>query len=226
MNTPKILHKRKYEFLLAALLIHLFIAVLLYDLDFYTNFIWPLNMLILGIFSLGIFSEKSKLQRFFKNILLALILFLPISITYLKPTPQMMELINIAHIAFYTFILIEVLRYLLKPSYINSDIVSASACGYLLLIEIGIFSMQAIYYGTTKPFKGIDTTSFTTIYLDIVYFCSITVTSIGFGDIAPSNHYAKLATSILGIAGQFYSVVIVGIMISKYTSETGNLSKK
>ncbi|MCY1218983.1 Ion channel [compost metagenome] len=226
MNVPKILHKRKYEFLLAALLIHLFIAVLLYDLDFYTNIIWPLNMLILGIFSLGIFSEKSRMQLVFKNILLALIIFLPISIIYLKPTPLMMELINIAHIAFYCYIFIEVLRYLLKPSYINSDIVSASACGYLLLIEIGIFSMQAIYYGTTNPFKGIDTTSFTTIYLDIVYFCSITVTSIGFGDIVPSNHYAKLATSILGIAGQFYSVVLVGIMISKYTSEAGNSSKK
>lgn len=93
MNIPKILHKRKYEFLLAALLIHLFIAVLLYDLDFYTNIIWPLNMLILGIFSLGIFSEKSRMQLIFKNILLALIIFLPISIIYLKPTPLMMELL-------------------------------------------------------------------------------------------------------------------------------------
>lgn len=214
----KILHKRKYEFLLAALLLHLFIAVLLYDLDFYTNIIWPANMFILGIFSIGIFSGKSIFHLIIKNILFALVVFLPISIIYLAPTPLMMELINIAHIAFYSFIFIEVLRYLLKPSYINSDIVSASACGYLLLIEIGIFSMQAIYYGTHHPFKGIDTTSFTTIYLDIVYFCSITVTSIGFGDITPANHYAKLATSILGIAGQFYSVVLVGIMISKYTS--------
>lgn len=213
-----ILHKRKYEFLLIALLLHLFIAVLLYDLDFYANIIWPANMFILGICSIGIFSGKSTLHLIVKNILFALVVFLPISIIFFKPTELLMQIINITHIAFYSFIFIEILKYLLKPSYINSDIVSASACGYLLLIEIGIFSMQAIYYGTQNPFKGIDTTSFTTIYLDIVYFCSITVTSIGFGDITPANHFAKLATSILGIAGQFYSVVLVGIMISKYTS--------
>lgn len=221
----KLLHKRKYEFLLLALLLHLFIAVLLYDLDFYANFIWPANMLILGLCSIGIFSGKSTLHLIVKNILLLLVVTLPISIIFFEPTPIMMEIINISHIAFYSFIFIEVLKYLIKPSYINSDIVSASACGYLLLIEIGIFSMQAIYYGTENSFKGLDSTSFTTIYLDIVYFCSITVTSIGFGDITPANHYAKLATSILGIAGQFYSVVLVGIMISKYTSET-NISKK
>jgi hypothetical protein len=130
----------------------------------------------------------------------------------------MMQIINVTHIAFYGVLFIAVLRYLIKPSYISVDIVSASACGYLLLIEVGIFTMQFIYYATPIAFKGVDITSFTTIYLDLVYFCSITITSIGFGDITPANHYAKLATAILGIVGQFYSVVLVGIMISKYTS--------
>jgi hypothetical protein len=56
------------------------------------------------------------------------------------------------------------------------------------------------------------------VYMDLVYFCSITMTSIGFGDILPNNHVTKLITSLFGIIGQFYSVVLVGILISKFTA--------
>lgn len=214
----QILIQRKYELLLVALVLHLFIAVVLTDMAFYAQVIWPLNMLTLGVFSVGIFRTSSLQERILKNILLILVVALPAIVVFLNPTTFMMQIINLSHIAFYGVLFVAVLRYLLRPSYISVDIVSASACGYLILIEIGIFTMQFIYYATSNAFKGVDVASFTTIYLDLVYFCSITVTSIGFGDITPANHFAKLATSILGIAGQFYSVVLVGIMISKYTS--------
>ncbi len=78
--------------------------------------------------------------------------------------------------------------------------------------------MQLIYYTIPGSFTGIDTHNFITIYLDLVYFCNITLTTIGYGDITPANHFSKLATAILGLAGQFYTVVLIGIMISKYTS--------
>lgn len=72
--------------------------------------------------------------------------------------------------------------------------------------------MQAFYYAVPRGFRGIDTASFTAVYLDLVYFCSIVITGIGFGDITPSHHITKLATSVVG--GETYSVVLVGILIS------------
>jgi len=209
---------RKYELLLVALLLHLFNGVFMADLVFYAQVIWPINMFILGICSVGIFSARGSFHKLTKNILTSLVVILPVALIFAKASVELMQLINIAHIAFYTFIFIEVLRYLLKPSYISSDIVLASICGYLLLVEIGIFTMQSMYYANPSAFKGIDATTNSTVFLDFVYFCSITLTSIGFGDITPSHHTTKLITAILGIAGQFYSVVLVGIMISKYTS--------
>lgn len=74
-------------------------------------------------------------------------------------------------------------------------------------------------YAVPGSFRGIDATSATTVYLDLVYFCSIVITSIGFGDITPAHHATKLATSAVGLTGQ-YSVVLVGILISKYTAAT------
>lgn len=174
--------------------------------------------MLLGLFSVGIFAEKKGVKIWIKNILFLSVVAYPILAIFITPSPIVMQTLSICYFCFYSLIFIEVLQFLIKPSYINADIVSASACGYLLLIEIGIFVMQSIYYEFPDSFKGINTNSFTETYLDIVYFCSITVTSIGYGDITPSNHITKLIASILGIAGQFYSVVLVGILISKYTS--------
>jgi hypothetical protein len=53
-----------------------------------------------------------------------------------------------------------------------------------------------------------------------LYYSTITLTSIGYGDITPNVHYTKLIVSLVGIVGQFYSVVLVGILISKFVSKS------
>lgn len=121
---------------------------------------------------------------------------------------------------FFAFLFHELLKFLLKPSYINSDIITTSACGYFLLIEISVFLLQYFEYVNPQSFKGLDTSSPAAIFTDLVYFCSITFTSIGFGDITPNHHSTKLVTSFIGIAGQFYTVVLVGILLSKFSSKT------
>ena len=219
-NILSYIHKRKYELLLLALIQHLFIGIFLSDLPFYTKVIWPINMLILGAASVGVFIEKGKWKNLIQKILFILVVALPIGLTFFSNSISYFLFLNIAYVVFFLFIFWEVLKYLIKPSYINTDIISASACGYFLLIEISTFLLQFFIYQNPQSFKGIDLSIPALTYIDLVYFSSITLTSIGFGDITPNTHNTKLITSLFGIAGQFYSVVLVGILISKFTSNT------
>jgi hypothetical protein len=212
------LHLRKYELLLFALIQHLFIGIFLNDLPLYTKVIWPINMLILGIASVAVFVKQGRWKNLIQKILFLLVVALPIGLTFSGDSTTYFLFLNICYVAFFFFILWEVLRYLIKPSYINTDIISASACGYFLLIEISTFLLQYFVYQNPQSFKGIDLIAPAKTYIDLVYFSSITLTSIGFGDITPNTHVTKLITSFFGIAGQFYSVVLVGILISKFTS--------
>lgn len=216
------LQKNKYEFLLFALIQHLYISVFLDDLDFYTKVIWPIYMLVLGLGSFPVFSGKYSWKHWFRNILFVLVLLLPIGIPFFKDVSWYFKVLNISYVLFFMTILYELMRFLLKPSYNNRDIITASICGYLLLIEISVFLLQYFMYQNPTSFKGIDMSSNASIYTDLVYFCSITFTSIGFGDITPNNHVTKLITSVVGIVGQFYAVVLVGILISKLTGNTEN----
>ena len=222
----KFLHNYKYEILLFALIQHLFSGLFLTDMAFYTKVVWPVNMLILGVSSSGVFIEKGKWKKIIKTILSIGAVAFPLCVPFFGRIPIFMTALNLSLAVFYLFIFIEVLRFLMKPSYINRDIITASACGYFLLIEISVFLFQIFYYANPNSFKGINTefsvANSANVFMDLVYYCTITLTSIGFGDITPNTHVTKLLTSFLGITGQFYSVVLVGILISKFSSKVDN----
>lgn len=211
--------KNKYELLLFALVQHLFVGIVLRDMEFYVKVIWPINMIIVGIASIGVFIEKGRFKKIIKNTLFLLVFLMPLSLSFIKNSPQFMSTISAVYVLFFLFIFLEIIRFLLKPSYINTDIISASACGYFLLIEVHVFLMQIFFYNNSHCIKGLDMSSTSAVYMDLVYFCSITITSIGFGDILPNSHVTKLVTALFGIVGQFYTVVLVGILISKFSSK-------
>lgn len=221
----KFIKKRKYELLLIALIQHLFMGVFLTDLTFYSHILWPINMFILGFASIGVFIEKGKWKNIIKNVLSFIVLLLPICLPFFGHYPYYFLALNMIYVVFFMFILSEILHFLFRPSYINLDIILASACGYFLLIEVSVFLMQAFQYFDPNSFKGINVRNNAETFMDLVYFCSVTITSIGFGDITPNTHYTKLITSLFGIAGQFYSVILVGILISKFSSRNEQLEK-
>ena len=210
---------RKYELLLAALIQHLFVGIILPNQLIYFEFIWPLNMTVLGVASTGVFLEKGRVRRVIRTVLSLVVLALTLASPIMATNHFMMGL-SIVYVLFFGYIFWEIIKFLAQPSYIDVDVILASACGYLLLIEISTFFFQSLYYRDPASFNGIDISNGTITYIDFVYFSSITLTSIGYGDITPNMYYTKLATALIGIVGQFYSVVLVGILISKFSSRT------
>jgi len=209
----------KYELLLMALVLHLFVGIILRDLEFYTRVIWPVNMVVLGIASIGVFVEKGNWQNLLRILLFIIVLALPISLPFLSHLPLFMPVLSSIYTAFFLFIFWEIMRFLIRPSYINLDIISASACGFLLLIEISTFILQAMYYLNPDSINGVSHFNPAATFIDLVYFSSIIQTTIGFGDITPNSTNTKLLVSLFGILGQFYTVVLVGILLSKFNSK-------
>ncbi|WP_223256018.1 potassium channel family protein [Flavobacterium laiguense] len=213
------LYTYKYEVLLFALMQHLFSGIFVPDLSNYHKAIWLINIVFLGVASIGVFIQKEKRKKIIQNILLLLVALFTIALPFYNTILNFKVAVNVVYIVFFSFIFWELLKFLIRPSHIDFNVISAAACGYFLLIEISVFIMQNHFYLNPNSFKGIDTTSPFASFIDLVYFSSITFTSIGFGDIIPNSHQTKLFTAFIGIVGQFYTVVLVGILISKFSSK-------
>lgn len=100
----RFLHKRKYELLLLALLQHLFIGIFLHDYPFYTKVIWPINMLIVGIASVGVFEENNRRKNAIRNFLFLLVLGFPLVLPFARDVQLFMQVLNIAYVLFFSFI--------------------------------------------------------------------------------------------------------------------------
>ncbi len=212
----RFINRNKYEFLLFGLIQHLFIAIFLTDLDFYARVIWPINMVVLGIVSVGVFSEKSKNEIVIKNILLIAVILLPMSRPLFYNSSMFLLVVSLIYTIFFLFIFFEVFKFLIKPEEFTTDVLSAAGCGYLLLIEVFAFLFQFLLYQNPSSINVEMNQNVSAIFIDLVYFTTISLTTIGFGDIAPTAHYTKLITSLMGLIGTFYTVVLTGILISNF----------
>jgi nitrate reductase NapE component len=215
--------KIKYEVLLFGLFQHLFVGVVCTDLAFYGRYVWMLNMMVLAFCTAGLFFGAGRLKLIIRGVLIGAVIYLPLLLPQIGYSPEVMFWVSLCYLVFFIYIFTEVLRFLIKPSYINRDIISAAACGYLLLIEVYVFAMQMVFYRAPESFHGVTATGPASIYIDFVYLGTIMLTSIGFGDITPAAPYSKLLLSVLGLTGHFYTVVLMGILIGKFS---GTLPQK
>jgi hypothetical protein len=206
----------RFEFLLFALLMLLFDKIFFVDNVFYLSYIWPANMLVMGLASVGIFQERSKWLIVTKNVLFMATMCLPFLFAVYRSNPVFMAFLITIYISYYSLIFVETLRQITQRGEVTISVILGSFCGYLLLIMVCLFSLLLIEFNTPKSFHGISSTHPELIYNELAYFSFIVFTSIGFGDIYPISDTARFATAFFGVVGQFYMVVLVGIIISKY----------
>ena len=210
----------KYEFLLFALTLVIFDKIFFTHNEFYTLYIWPLNMLILVVASFFIFREVNVFLNVIKNILFLFVILVPIISKFLFAS----ELINhaslIVYLAFYALIFKEVIRQVWSEKTVSGSVILGSLCGYLLIIIIASFSFVLLELMIPTAFNGLSGTSINEKYNQLIYFSLITISSIGYGDITPAIENSRLLSSFWGVVGQFYMVAVVGIIVSKFTNRS------
>ncbi len=214
------LYKNCYEILLLAFLLHLYGSVFYRNIDFYGFYVQIINLLFVYFAATNtFFHRKNSISFLFKPVIL-ITLICNFGILFFDDINTLKYVKEVSYLFFLLITIYNTGSFLIKPHRIDKALISASIVGYLLLIEIAVQLFILFFFIEGKSILShIDTRSITNTYIDIVYFCTVTATSIGFGDILPLNNSAKMITSLLGLSGQFYLVIIMSIMISKFTSK-------
>jgi hypothetical protein len=107
-----------------------------------------------------------------------------------------------------------VLKFVLTSGRINSNVIFAAISVYLMLgIVFGtIFTWLA--YGDPAAFappQEVDSGD-----SSLFYYSFVTLTTLGFGDIAPVSETARALTVIEALAGQIYLVVLVARLVAMH----------
>jgi len=109
-----------------------------------------------------------------------------------------------------------VFKSIVKSDEVDIDTVISAISGYMLL-GLG-FGILFYVLGIINPnsLSGVGHLN----YYEAEYFSFVTMSTLGYGDITPSSQAARSLVILTTLFGQFYMVLIMGIIVGKFISKS------
>lgn len=130
--------------------------------------------------------------------------------------PTVRGLTGLVYSVYCLAITLRIFRLLLAARRVTPELLAASMCGFVLLGMVGTFLFLIIDLLQPGSFAGVGEAASNVQALN--YFSFTTLLTVGFGDVVPVTSVARKATVLLGLAGHFYDLFVVGVVVGKYVS--------
>ena len=120
---------------------------------------------------------------------------------------------------FLVWVLVVVLREVFRPSTTERDAVIGALCGFVLILLVfmrvhGLLeALSPGSYHTDDPLLSQRSDAMLTAVFQ--YFSTVTLTTVGFGDIVPVSPAARLATGLEAIVGQLYLAIVIATLVGR-----------
>jgi voltage-gated potassium channel len=120
---------------------------------------------------------------------------------------------------FLLWVLVVVLREVFRSTTTERDAVVGALCGFVLILTVfmrlhGLLEAlwPGSYHTDGPPLSERSDVMLTAVFQ---YFSTVTVTTVGFGDIVPVTPAARLATGLEAIVGQLYLAVVIATLVGR-----------
>jgi voltage-gated potassium channel len=204
---------QKWKLLLVGIVALLVISPVAQIYDDQDNIISPLMALLLLAVTFGLVRRRAGL--FFLSGLIAVWLVISILTDGSGLFASRSLLAPLLFLVLLAVVFGLLLRWLIGAVRIDSEILCAGICGYLL---IGL-----VWTGFDALALTVDPKAFTVVghaplgIGDLLYYSYCTLTTIGYGDIAPKNPFVRMASVLEAILGIFYNAILITRFVSLYS---------
>jgi hypothetical protein len=117
------------------------------------------------------------------------------------------------YIFFILYITLHIGRYLVETDEIDTDMVLAAICVYLLIGLLWAFIFLMIETSSPGSFVIPPHNSDGATYSLFVYFSYVTLTTLGYGEMTPISEVAQSWSVLESITGQLYLTIVIARMI-------------
>jgi hypothetical protein len=131
------------------------------------------------------------------------------------------EVFLAAELAFLLFTAVNLLRFILRAPRVNSEVLCAGISGYLILGLLWVLAYMLVarampdsFTLTAGPAEHRTMDGFTAFY-----FSFATLTTVGYGDIAPVSNVARMLAVMEAVTGLFYVAVLISRLVALYSTQ-------
>lgn len=127
----------------------------------------------------------------------------------------------VAAVAFVGFVVFNLLQFILKASQVDAEVLCAGIATYLTLGLLWAFAYVLVSSVTPHAFSMTGVSDkYVMNGFDALYFSYVTLSTVGFGDIAPVSPAARMLAVLESLSGTIYLAVLVARLVSMYSSTT------
>jgi len=219
------IRKSKFFWLLLALLAFFLITPFIIDseIDLYV-----FSLLFSIILCVSVYVSTHRRWVFILSIFLAVLVFVGIWVnSFVLDDPTFLEIEYGLIILFFSLVTIVILRSVIRDRVISFNTLCGAICGYLMIGFVWSFFYSLIYtvYPAAFTLPEAKMMLFDSNFQRFVYYSYVTLTTLGYGDIAPLMNIAKTFAWLEAIVGQVYLTVwiaqLVGLHITQRTKQDG-----
>ncbi len=185
---------------------------------FFFRLRFPLVISIL-IFSSMLIIHTTKKKRGLAYSLVTILIIFILFWAFFKNTTEI-ELTSISLLFIYfTYVSYYLYKDVLGPKKVTSSVIFGAFAGYFLIgiLFFFIFVLLDVAYPDTI---SVDMSNPNIGYNEAFYFSMITLTTIGYGDFAPTSVLGQKVAVLEGLIGQFYIAAVMATIVGKFLSNT------
>ncbi|MEI7939121.1 MAG: potassium channel family protein [Verrucomicrobiota bacterium] len=122
-----------------------------------------------------------------------------------------------AFLVFMGFVVFHFLRFILRSPRVNSEVLCAAVATYLLLGLLWATAYALVAQMVPGSFTGVAAGRPPLHGFDALYFSLITLTTVGYGYIAPVSGPARMLAMMEAVTGTMYMAVLVARLVSGFS---------
>jgi Ion channel len=180
--------------------------------------------LIIGFLNVAILVAAARVATATWHAFVAVVVFLGLpslglQAAYLVTNNALIgELLPLIYMVFYLFTIGHVLRYVLAPGQVTGDKIQGAIAAYIL---IGlVWATLYVLIDRLHPGSFTDSARGNVVgdaeAEDLLYFSFVTLTTTGYGDVAPVSAHARSLAILEQLAGTFYIAILIARLTGLY----------
>jgi voltage-gated potassium channel len=174
-----------------------------------------LDIFLSIIFIVMAYSITHRKSHVFMGTLLATLMLGFLWSHYFFPNPLFIAIGKLLSFLFVLMVVANILWFVFRSREVTGEVIYAAIVAYLLMALMWAFLYE--FLELTEP------TSFN-VSLDVgqrfrfvfFYYSSVTITTLGYGDVTPVTDIARSVSILEAVVGQLYMVVIVAWLVGTY----------
>jgi len=215
MSNETLRKQANYAYLLVGLLVLLLVAPFVTEhQQEYTRILF--HVVLVATLLIGVWTLVRDRKWFVFGLSLAVLSLLLNSTAMFKNHSTLIYLIIIVQLLFLFLTLVIAFHDVVLEGSPDLNKIMGAVCIYLLLGIIWAFVYLAINLALPGSFSGVSSSSPEQQMSELLYYSFITLTTLGYGDISPATHLARVFAYFEAILGQFFLAILVAGLVGAH----------